>query len=97
MCALATGHNSSRRTVWLGYERIWTSASQTMKATLLEHRLQTTLPTEPLSLWQKSKFEWQSLRETSTALVHIERLVQEKHNSSALAVELHLSCINPSI
>ena len=29
--------------------------------------------------------------------VHINGLVQERHNSSALAMELHLSCINPSI
>ena len=28
---------------------------------------------------------------------HIDRLVQERHNSSALAVELRLSCTNPSI
>ena len=26
----------------------------------------------------------------------IERLAQEKHNSSVLAMELHLSCTNPS-
>ena len=28
---------------------------------------------------------------------HIDGLVQEKRNSSSLAMELHLSCINPSI
>ena len=28
---------------------------------------------------------------------HIDRLVQQRHNSSALAMELHLSCSNPSI
>ena len=28
---------------------------------------------------------------------YIDALVQERHNSSALAMELHLSCINPSI
>ena len=28
---------------------------------------------------------------------HIDRLVQERRNSSALAMELHLSCTNPSI
>ena len=27
---------------------------------------------------------------------HIDGLVQERHNSSALAMELRLSCINPS-
>ena len=30
-------------------------------------------------------------------IFHINGLVQERHNSSALAMELHLSCINPSI
>ena len=29
--------------------------------------------------------------------LHIDRLMQERRNSSALAMELHLSCINPSI
>ena len=28
---------------------------------------------------------------------HIDRLVQERRNSSALAMEVHLSCTNPSI
>ena len=30
-------------------------------------------------------------------MCHIDGLVQERHNSSALAMELCLSCINPSI
>ena len=30
-------------------------------------------------------------------VVHIDGLVQERRNSSALAMELGLSCINPSI
>ena len=30
-------------------------------------------------------------------IYHIEGLVQERHNSSALAMELRLSCTNPSI
>ena len=37
--------------------------------------------------------------ETSTAIInfHIVGLVQERCNSSALAMELHLSCINPPV
>ena len=30
-------------------------------------------------------------------LLYIDGLVQERHNSSALAIELRLSCTNPSI
>ena len=33
----------------------------------------------------------------TTIYPHIDGLMQEKHNSSALAMELRLSCINPSI
>ena len=29
--------------------------------------------------------------------LHIDKLVQERRNSSALSMELHLSCTNPSI
>ena len=29
--------------------------------------------------------------------LHIDRLVQERHNSSALAMEMRFSCTNPSI
>ena len=32
-----------------------------------------------------------------TFVNHIDGLVQERRNSSALATELHLSCTNPSI
>ena len=34
---------------------------------------------------------------STTTVVHIDGLVQERRNSSALAMELHLSCTKPSI
>ena len=46
------------------------------------------------------KCHWKCLRHQSLKWVwklHIDGLVQERCNSSALAMELHLSCINPSI
>ena len=39
----------------------------------------------------------QGLRQWDKALSHIDGLVQERCNSSALAMELRLSCTNPSI
>ena len=37
------------------------------------------------------------LKETELHYQYIDGLVQERHNSSALAMELRLSCTNPSI
>ena len=53
--------------------------------------------------WQPCnlKLKWQVLTKCcpSSANVgeHMNGLVHEKHNSSVLAIELHLSCTNPSI
>ena len=40
---------------------------------------------------------WYIKSSTTKLCIHIDGLVQERHNSSALAMELHLSCTNPSI
>ena len=37
------------------------------------------------------------LQQKSLLFEHIDGLMQERRNSSALAMELRLSCINPSI
>ena len=38
-----------------------------------------------------------SLAPRQDGIAHIEGLVQERRNSSALAMELRLSCTNPSV
>ena len=44
------------------------------------------------------KSRWQPIISTSChCLPHLDGLVQERRNSSALAMELRLSCINPSL
>ena len=40
---------------------------------------------------------WRNASPESTGTNNIDGLVQERRNSSALALELHLSCTNPSI
>ena len=52
----------------------------------------------PTLVWNLVGF-WQEMRMQTwvmTYLSHINGLVQERCNSSALALELHFSCINPS-
>ena len=54
----------------------------------------------PKDCWKVSRFAWWDLADFSMKCwklcLQIDRLVQERRNSSALAMELRLSCTNPS-
>ena len=50
----------------------------------------------PVGFWEQPQIPWiNSLHLLATAYLYFDGLVQERRNSSALAMELRLSCINP--